>query len=477
MNVHVTPTLPMLIDGKLVSSNKTYDVENPSTGEPFTQCPDCSREQLDEAVAAANRAFPGWSQTSYEDRKKALVALSDRIKENADALAELITLEVGKPLDKAKSEVAGSVFWLKSFADVELPVEVLRDTPDQRVELHRKPLGVVGAILPWNYPVLTAVWKIAPAIITGNTLVMKPSPLTPVATLKIGEIAQDVFPPGVLNIVSGGNDLGAWITEHPEIRKISFTGSAATGKKVMESSASNLKRLTLELGGNDAGLILDDVDPKKIANNVFWSRFANNGQVCVALKRLYVPEELHDPMVEALADVAKDVKVGDGFEEGNEVGPVQNKMQYEKVKEIFDDAVSKGAEVFYQGEIPEGSGYFFPITILTNVKPGMKILEEEAFGPLLPVMSYSDLDEAIERVNGTEYGLGGSVWSDDPDRAMEIAQRFESGSAWVNQHPAMGPDIPFGGVKQSGMGVECGRWGVEEYTSIRVINVNKKKAA
>jgi len=477
MNVHVTPTLPMLIDGKLVSSNQTYDVENPATGEPFTQCPDCSKEQLDEAVAAANRAFPGWSQTSYEDRKKALGALSDRIKENADALAELIALEVGKPLDKAKSEVAGSVFWLKSFADVELPVEILRDTPDQRVELHRKPLGVVGAILPWNYPVLTAIWKIAPAVITGNTLVMKPSPLTPVATLKIGEIAQDVFPPGVMNIVSGGNDLGAWITEHPEIRKISFTGSAATGKKVMESSASNLKRLTLELGGNDAGLILDDVDPKKIANNVFWSRFANNGQVCVALKRLYVPEQLHDPMVEALADVAKDVKVGDPFEEGSEVGPVQNKMQYEKVKEIFDDAVSKGAEVFYQGEVPEGAGYFFPITILTNVKPGMRILDEEAFGPLLPVMSYSDLEEAIERVNGTEYGLGGSVWSDDPDRAMEIAQRFESGSAWVNQHPAMGPDIPFGGVKQSGMGVECGRWGVEEYTSIRVINVNKKKAA
>ena len=477
MNIHVTPTLPMLIDGKLVSSNKTYDVENPATGEPFTQCPDCTREQLDEAVAAANRAFPGWSQTSHEDRKKALEALGDRIKENADALAELITLEVGKPLDKAKQEVAGSVFWLKSFADVELPVEVLRDTPEQRVELHRKPLGVVGAILPWNYPVLTAVWKIAPALITGNTLVMKPSPLTPVATLKIGEIAQDVFPPGVMNIVSGGNDLGAWITEHPEIRKISFTGSAATGKKVMESSASNLKRLTLELGGNDAGLILDDVDPKKIANNVFWSRFANNGQVCVALKRLYVPEELHDPMVEALADVAKDVKVGDGFEEGSELGPVQNRMQYEKVKQIFDDAVSKGAEVFYQGKVPEGAGYFFPITILTNVKPGMQILEEEAFGPLLPVMSYSDLEEAIEQVNGTEYGLGGSVWSDDPDRAMEIAQRFESGSAWVNQHPAMGPDIPFGGVKQSGMGVECGRWGVEEYTSIRVINVNKKKAA
>ncbi len=477
MNVHVTPTLPMLIDGKLVSSNKTYDVENPATGEPFTQCPDCSKEQLDEAVAAANRAFTGWSQTSYQDRKKALVALGDRLKENADALAELITLEVGKPLDKAKQEVAGSVFWLKSFADVELPVEVLRDTPEQRVELHRKPLGVVGAILPWNYPVLTAVWKIAPAIITGNTLVMKPSPLTPVATLKVGEIAQDVFPPGVMNIVSGGNDLGAWITEHPEIRKISFTGSAATGKKVMESAASNLKRLTLELGGNDAGLILDDVDPKKIANNVFWSRFANNGQVCVALKRLYVPDELHDPMVEALADVAKDVKVGDGFEEGSEVGPVQNRMQYEKVKELFDDAVSKGAEVFFQGEVPESAGYFFPITILTNVKPGMRILEEEAFGPLLPVMSYSDLEEAIERVNGTEYGLGGSVWSDDPDRAMEIAQRFESGSAWVNQHPAMGPDIPFGGVKQSGMGVECGRWGVEEYTSIRVINVNKKKAA
>ncbi len=473
MNVHVKPTLPILIGGKLVASNTTFDVEDPATGAPFTQCPDATREQLNEAVAAAKRAFPAWSATSYAERKALLEQLCERIKDNADALAELITLEVGKPLEKAKQEVAGSVFWLKGFAAIELPVEVLRDNAEQRIELHRKPLGVVGAILPWNYPLLTAVWKLAPALITGNTIVMKPSPYTPVATLKLGEIVHDLFPAGVVNILSGSNEFGAWMTEHSDIRKISFTGSAATGKKVMASASSNLKRLTLELGGNDAGLVLNDIEPKKIANDLFWSRFSNNGQVCVAMKRLFVPEDMADPIAEALIEVAKGVKVGNGFEEGSEIGPVQNRMQYEKVKAIFDDAVAKGAKVAYQGEVPEGDGYFFPITILADVKPGMRIVDEEAFGPLLPILTYKDVDEALERVNGTEYGLGGSVWSSDSDRATEIAERFESGSAWVNQHPAMGPDIPFGGVKGSGIGVECGRWGVEEYTSIQVVNVKK----
>ncbi len=473
MNVHVKPALPMLIDGKLVSSNKTFDVDDPATGKPFTQCPDATREQLEEAVAAAKRAFPAWAAAPYAERKALLEKLGERIKENAGALAELVTLEVGKPLDKAKQEIAGAVYWLKGFADIELPIEVLKDNEKQRVELRRKPLGVVGAILPWNYPVLTAVWKIAPALITGNTLVMKPSPYTPVATLKLAELAHGLFPDGVVNIVSGGNELGAWMTTHPDIRKISFTGSAETGKKIMESASTNLKRLTLELGGNDAGLVLDDVEPKKIANDLFWSRFSNNGQVCVAMKRLFVPEKLADPIAEALIEVARKAKVGNGFEEGTEIGPVQNRMQYEKVKAIFDDAVAKGAKVLYQSEVPEGDGYFFPVTILADVKPGMRIVDEEAFGPLLPILTYSDLEEALERVNGTEYGLGGSVWSSDTGRAAEIAERFESGSAWVNQHPAMGPDIPFGGVKGSGIGVECGRWGVEEYTSIQVVNVKK----
>jgi len=463
----------MLIDGKLVSSNKTFDVDDPATGKPFTQCPDATREQLEEAVAAAKRAFPAWAAAPYAERKALLEKLGERIKENADALAELVTLEVGKPLDKAKQEIAGACYWLKGFADIELPIEVLKDNEKQRVELRRKPLGVVGAILPWNYPVLTAVWKIAPALITGNTLVMKPSPYTPVATLKLAELAHGLFPDGVVNIVSGGNELGAWMTTHPDIRKISFTGSAETGKKIMESASTNLKRLTLELGGNDAGLVLDDVEPKKIANDLFWSRFSNNGQVCVAMKRLFVPEKLADPIAEALIEVARKAKVGNGFEEGTEIGPVQNRMQYEKVKAIFDDAVAKGAKVLYQSEVPEGGGYFFPVTILADVKPGMRIVDEEAFGPLLPILTYSDLEEALERVNGTEYGLGGSVWSSDTGRAAEIAERFESGSAWVNQHPAMGPDIPFGGVKGSGIGVECGRWGVEEYTSIQVVNVKK----
>jgi len=473
MNVHVKPTLPMLINGQLVASNKTFDVTNPSTGTTFTQCPDCTKEQFEDAVAAAKSAFTTWGKTSYEERKDLLEQLGARLTENADTLAELITLENGKPLAKAKQEIAASVFWLKGFAAIDFPVEVLKDNDTQRVELHRKPLGVVGQILPWNYPLMTAMFKLAPALIAGNTIVMKPSPYTPVTTLKLGEIVQDLFPAGVINVLSGGNELGAWISGHPDIRKVSFTGSTETGKKVMQSASSNMKRVTMELGGNDAGLVLDDIDPKMIANDLFWSRFSNNGQVCVAMKRLFVPEKLAEPIAKEIVEVAKNAKVGDGFDENSEIGPIQNKMQYEKVKAILDDAVSKGAKVIFQSEIPESDGYFFPITILTDVKPGMRIIDEEAFGPLMPILTYTDEEEALERVNDSEYGLGGSVWSSDVDRASALAGRIESGTAWVNQHPSMAPDVPYGGAKQSGIGVESGRWGVEEYTQMQVVSVKK----
>jgi len=330
---------------------------------------------------------------------------------------------------------------------------------------------VVGAITAWNYPVLLAMWKIVPAVLAGNTVVLKPSPYTPVATLRLGQLAQDIFPRGVVNVVSGGNELGAWMTEHPGIRKIAFTGSGPTGKRIMASAAGNLKRLTLELGGNDAGIVLDDVDPAKIAADLFWAKFSNCGQVCAALKRMYVHRSVYRAVCDELVKFAATVKIGRGMDNGIDIGPIQNRAQYDLVNAMVHEAVESGATVLYRSPVPPGPGLFLPITILTDVTPAMRVVKEEVFGPVLTITPFDDEDEALRSANDSEYGLGGSVWSSNIERAAKVAARLDSGGAWVNQHPAMGPDIPFGGVKGSGIGVELGRQGLEEYTSIQVLNV------
>ncbi|MCI3949721.1 MAG: aldehyde dehydrogenase family protein, partial [Acidimicrobiales bacterium] len=289
------------------------------------------------------------------------------------------------------------------------------------VEVLRKPLGVVAAITPWNFPVSLASWKIAPALLAGNTMVLKPSPFTPLSSLRIGELLRAALPPGVLNVVSGGDALGGWMTAHPVPRKISFTGSVATGKRVAAAAAPDLKRVTLELGGNDPAILLDDVDPDAVVDKVFWAAFANNGQVCSAIKRVYVPEALYGRVVDALADRARAVRVGDGAAEGTELGPVNNRPQFERVAELVDDAVRGGARAVAGGSAREGSGYFFEPTILADVSDGTRIVDEEQFGPALPVIAYRDLDDAVERANATHFGLSGSVWSGDPDRGAEVA--------------------------------------------------------
>ena len=463
----------MTIDGQAVPAEQTFGVINPATGEVFAQAPECTREQLDAALESAHKAQLSW-KTDAAARTEALLAAADAVDAAAKELGPLLTAEQGKPVAQAIGEAKGVALWLRHFAKLDLPREVIQD--DERVfaEVVRRPVGVVAAITPWNFPLSMAAWKIAPALRAGNTVVVKPSPYTPLATLRLGEVLRDVLPPGVLNIVSGGDELGGWMTSHPLVRKISFTGSVATGKKVAAAAAPDLKRVTLELGGNDPAIVLDDVDTEKVAAKLFCSAFRNNGQVCIAIKRVYVPERLHDDLVDALAAKARAAKVDDGMAEGTDLGPINNKPQFERVSELVSDALSNGATAVAGGGPLDRPGYFFAPTMLTGVSDGTRIVDEEQFGPALPVIPYRDVDDALARANATTFGLGGSVWSADPDRAADVAERLESGTAWVNTHAALAPHQPFGGAKWSGIGVENGSWGLLGFTEIQVVHRSKR---
>ncbi|MFC4913864.1 aldehyde dehydrogenase family protein [Actinomadura gamaensis] len=459
----------MTIGGRAVEASGTFGVVDPSTGEVAEQAPDATREQLDAAMDAAQAARAGW-RADEKARREALRAAADVLFARSEEIGRVITLEQGKPLKDATTEAIGAGVWLKYFADLELPREVIQDDDAAFVEVVRRPLGVVAAITPWNFPLLLAAWKLGPALLAGNTVVLKPSPYTPLSSLLLGEALRDVLPPGVLNVVSGGDELGAWMTAHPVPRKISFTGSVATGKRVAASAAPDLKRVTLELGGNDPAILLDDVDPAAVADRLFGAAFMNNGQVCSAVKRVYAPEAIYDDVVEALAARAREARVGAGTAEGVEYGPINNRPQFERVSELVADAIAGGAKAAAGGRPMDRPGYFFEPTILAGVADGVRIVDEEQFGPALPVIAYRDLDEAVARANGTHFGLSGSVWGGDADRAAEVAGRLECGTSWVNTHLALGPHQPFGGFKWSGVGVENGPWGLYGFTELQVIH-------
>ena len=462
----------MTIDGAAVPSSDTFGVINPATGAVHAQAPDCSKEQLDAAFESANKAYRDW-KVDEGLRRELLHKAGDAMFAAAGELGPILMAEQGKPLNEAATEAFGAGIWFKYYADLQIPREVIQDDDNAFAEVIRRPLGVVAAITPWNFPLVLASWKIAPALLAGNTMVLKPSPYTPLATLKMGEILAGVLPPGVLNVVSGGDELGQWMTSHPVPRKISFTGSVATGKDVAAAAAPDLKRVTLELGGNDPAIILDDVDPAAIADKLFWGAFQNNGQVCSAVKRVYVPERLYDGVVEALAEKARSVKVGEGSTEGVQLGPINNKPQFDRVSELVTDAIKGGAKAVTGGKAIDGGGYFYEPTILADISDGTRIVDEEQFGPALPIISYRDLDDAVERANATHFGLSGSVWSADPERGAEVAARLECGTAWVNAHLALAPHQPFGGAKWSGIGVENGPWGLYGFTELQVLYRSK----
>jgi acyl-CoA reductase-like NAD-dependent aldehyde dehydrogenase len=468
----------MIINGQKIMTQETTGVINPATGDHFAQVPIGNTQHVDEAVRAARAAFPAWSALSHDVRKAKLHELAGALEANMPELMGLLTQETGKPMNGYSGigsgmEVGGSIAWMQVTAETELPVEVIQDDEVARVEVHHKPIGVVGSITPWNWPLMIAVWHYAPALLAGNTVVANPSEFTPVTTLRFAEIANEILPPGVLNVVVGEGDVGAVIASHPDINKIVFTGSSSTGKSVMKAASGNLKRLTLELGGNDAGIVLPDVSPKEVAPKLFGVCFHNNGQTCQALKRLYVHEDIYDEVCAEMAAIANSIKNGNGLDEDTDLGPLQNEKQLNIVRELAADARAAGATFLTGGEAADGPGYFFPPTIVTNISDGTRLVDEEQFGPIVPVIKYSDIDDAIRRANNSSAGLGGSIWSNDLDQAAKLAGRLESGSVWVNTHADVQPNAPMGGMKQSGVGCEFGHWGLAENTDIQTVKISK----
>jgi aldehyde dehydrogenase (NAD+) len=459
----------MTIDGKSVTSSRTIDVINPADGKAFAKAPDCSKEQLDLAVESAKKAFKSWRNTPIAERQAMVRKAGEKLLAAAEELGRLFTREQGRPVDAAKQEIQGAGMWMMGVSQMTPPVHVSEDSATQHIETRYVPLGVVCAIAPWNFPVTLSMWKVAPALVAGNTMVLKPSPFTPLTTLKFGELAATILPAGVLNVVTGGDRLGPWLTEHPGIDKVSFTGSTATGRRVMQSASATLKRVTLELGGNDPAIVMPDADVAAIAEKLFWAAFTNNGQICIATKRMYVHEAVYEPLKAALVAYAKTVKVGDGSEQGTQFGPINNRLQYERVLSLIADAKDKGYTFLVGGEASDAPGYFIPVTIIDNPPEDSRIVQEEQFGPVLPLIRFDDVEDVIARANASEYGLGASVWGADEDAAYAVAERIASGTVWVNEAQHLTPFAAFGGMKQSGLGVEGGLEGLAEYTNTQTI--------
>ena len=460
------------IDGKAATSEQSFDVINPAIARPFAACPQASRQQLEQAVNAARRAFGPWSRLSFKERAKAIGEFAHALAARIDEIGPVLTREQGKPLGQAKWEIGAAAHELEAMCRMEIAPEVIREDGTHRIELVYHPLGVVGAITPWNFPIILAAHKIAHGLYAGNTMVLKPSPYTPLATLMMGEIARTTLPPGVLNTIAGSNELGQWMTEHPGIDRISFTGSVPTGKKVLASAAGTLKRVTLELGGNDPAVVLDDADLDQIAPHLFRGAFLNAGQICMAVKRLYVPEKLYEPLVAKMTALANAHRVGDGLEPDVEMGPLQNKMQFEKVLEMIEDAKKhKGVRITTGGHALNRQGYFIAPTIVADATDDMRLVREEQFGPVLPILKYKDVDDAVRRANDTRFGLCASVWTKDMKRGAEVARRLVAGTVWVNHHVGSEADMPFGGFKESGFGRELGLLGLASYMEPQVIKV------
>ncbi|USI79495.1 aldehyde dehydrogenase family protein [Sphingopyxis sp. USTB-05] len=461
----------MTIGGKAASSANSLDVCNPATGQVFATVPDAGAAELEAAITAARSAFPAWRDTAWADRAAIVNRIGETIAANAAELAAMLTREQGKPAEQAQFEVMAAAQWCQATATLTLPDREIEAGPGRRQVTRYVPIGVVAGISPWNFPVVLSIWKIAPALLAGNTLVLKPSPFTPMTVLRIGELVRDFVPAGVLNMITGGDALGPLMTAHPGFDKVSFTGSTATGRRVMASAAPTLKRLTLELGGNDAAIVMPDVNVPETAERLFWSAFTNSGQVCVATKRAYVHSDIYDAFRDELVKLAEAVPMGDGSQQGTALGPIQNKPQYDRVRGLLADCKANGYQLL-QGDAPEGEGFFVPVTLVDNPPEDSRIVREEQFGPILPLLRFSDVEEVIAKANSSDMGLAGTVWSADTEAAMRIAEQMDTGNVWINEGLALSPFAAFSGRKQSGVGVENGIEGLMTYVEPKTFLVS-----
>jgi acyl-CoA reductase-like NAD-dependent aldehyde dehydrogenase len=456
-----------------VSSSDGTGVKDPATGAVIGRVSFGTPGDVAAAVDTAVAAQPGWAALSDEERCAALMRAADAIEAHAEELAYVLSREQGKTMDGlgARFEAAGCAIWVRTAASTPLPVEVLIDEPASHAELRYRPVGVVGVITPWNWPMIIACWQIVSALRMGNTVVQKPSEHTTLSGLAIVEVMNEALPPGVLTAVTGAGDVGDALVRDRRVGKVMFTGSVKTGMKVVEASAGNLSRLTLELGGNDAGIVLPDADPQAIAEGVFWGAFINSGQTCNALKRLYLPDAIYDEVVDAVAGIAAKVPMGIGLDEGNALGPLQNQMQWNVVNRLVEDAKARGARVVMGGDPDAGApGHFYPKTLIADIDNSAPLVQEEQFGPALPIIRYTGLEQAVEWANGVDFGLGASVWSADREAALAIAVRLQAGTVWINSHGGVDPRIPFGGAKHSGYGLEFGVEGLKAVSVPQVIS-------
>ncbi|GAA4661053.1 aldehyde dehydrogenase family protein [Arthrobacter cryoconiti] len=446
---------------------------DPATGAEVGEAPVHTLEDLELAISAAGAAQPQWAALGHEARSAALHKAADAIESNAEELARILSREQGKPLNgpNARFEVGACAAWLRAAASTPLDAETVVDDGESYAKIYYRPIGVVGAIGPWNWPMMITVWQLAPALRMGNTVVVKPSEYTPLSVLALAHVINKELPEGVLSVVSGGREVGARLASHPEIGKVMFTGSTATGKEIIRSSADTVKRLTLELGGNDAGIVLPDADPAVIAEGLFWGAFINTGQTCAALKRLYVHTDIYDDVCQALTSVAAAAPMGVGLDENNVLGPLQNQQQYDIVARLVESAKDSGARVLLGGD-PQADqpGYFYPTTLMADINNDNPLVREEQFGPVLPIIRYNTVAEAVAMANGLDVGLGASVWSSDLEAARDVAAQIQAGTVWINKHGAVDPRIPFGGAKQSGYGLEFGVEGLKALGVPQVIN-------
>ncbi|WEG14627.1 aldehyde dehydrogenase family protein [Pullulanibacillus sp. KACC 23026] len=476
-----------IINGKKIKTEKQEPRENPAhPSEIVGYAPVNTREETIQAIDAAYDAFPSWAQTPVKDRVLRMRKAIQKIKDNIPDLSKLLSREHGKALYDAEGEFAVSLMWMEFACDnVE---EVLKDEIQEhdggKTIIARDAIGVVSAITPWNYPISLSTIKIAPALLTGNTMVLKPSPLAPLTVSKVAELIADEFPPGVLNLVHGEADVGVELTSNEKVSKIAFTGGTNTAKHIMKAASDTIKHMTLELGGNDAALVLEDIDvnDERAMRRMVISNFLTAGQICMIAKRIYVHRAIYDQFVEKYIEAAnKWIRVGDPFDKNTTIGPVNNKKQMDYVQSLVDDAASKGAKVVKLGTVlideqTFKEGYYMQPTLVLGADYDSPIVVEEQFGPTVPILPFDNDEHALDLANGSIYGLTSSVWGEE-EHCLKIARRVQAGTTMINTAAVQGLDVrfPFGGVKQSGMGREYGKEGLLTYTETHVINNPKMK--